>query len=69
MVVGNLNYQINGILNAVFAGFFIYIGVVEMLGHEFPTKKYRDLKVLTMLIGGGLMVGLYFLEEIGEEGE
>ena len=69
LILESVNNQLTAILNAVSAGTFIYIGIVEMLGHEFPSEKYKSFKVLAMILGGALMVSLYFLEELAEGGD
>lgn len=51
----------SSILMALAGGTFIYIGCNEILAHEFDKPENRLLKILSLIVGGAIIVCLWFL--------
>jgi solute carrier family 39 (zinc transporter), member 1/2/3 len=54
------------ILLAITAGTFLYIGVAEIISHEFEGKQNLWIKFLCFLIGIGIMVLAWYFESLTE---
>ena len=57
-----ISNKVAALMNAAAAGTFIYIGLVEMLSEEMHNPYKIKTKVVLMVLGALLMVGLYFVE-------
>jgi zinc transporter ZupT len=66
MAGDNVDNKVNGALQALAAGTFIYVGVQEVLAHEFRERKHVVLKALSCCLGMGL-IGLVALAKEPEE--
>lgn len=64
LFLDGMGNKLNGLLNAVSAGTFLYIGLVEMLGTAFDSKEDKFKKIGLVLIGSGLMVSIHFVENM-----
>ena len=59
--------KIKAIMMAVSAGTFLYISIAEILSEEFTSQHKSGFKYLAFLIGMGLMVGVWFIEQLGNK--
>jgi zinc transporter ZupT len=66
MAGDEVNDKVNGALQAVAAGTFIYVGVQEVLANEFHDKRNVLLKALSCVLGMG-MIALVALAKEPEE--
>ena len=57
--------KVKALLLALSAGTFLYIAISEILSEEFANSKLIVKKFIAYLLGTGLMIGVWFVEQLG----
>lgn len=56
-----------GVLLAIAGGTFLYIGIAEIISHEFEGRQHKWVKFLCFLIGVGIMILAWYFESLTHE--
>ncbi len=67
ILFSNADEKVKAILMAVSAGTFLYIAIAEILAEEFNSKVNAVKKYVAFVLGMALMVGVWFIEQLGNQ--
>lgn len=63
LFMAHMGTLLNSILTSIAAGTFVYVSCTEILQREFDNKKtYKWLQYTCVVLGGALIIGLWFIE-------